>query len=395
MKPLHVCHLGKYYPPAPGGIETHVRTLARAQAGLGAKVRVLCVNHGEGPTSVEHDGPVEVTRFGRVASAMKLDVCPDLIRGLRRVESDILHLQVPNPTMILALLAARPSQPVVVTYQSDVVNQRLRAALFRPLERLAYRKVRLILPSSPTYPGGSPFLRAYTDRLEVLPMGIDLEPYLNPSAEDREQAAHIRDELGGGGPLWLGAGRMVYYKGFVNAIRALTGVEGRLLLIGDGPDAPRLRDEARRLGVGNRVNFLGSLPYLDIIPYYLAADAFWFPSNARSEAFGLVQVEAMASGCPVINTEIPYSGVPWVSRHDETGLTVPVNDPAALAAAARRLLTEPGLRERLTAAGRLRAVSEFDHRIMAQRSLSIYHKVLAGEGLAGEPRRPILIPSHP
>ena len=88
------------------------------------------------------------------------------------------------------------------------------------------------------------------------------------------------------------------------------------------------------------------------MPYYLAADAFWFPSNARSEAFGLVQVEAMASGCPVINTAIPHSGVPWVSPHEETGLTVPVDDPAALAAAANRLLTEPGLRDRLGAAGR-------------------------------------------
>src|SRR3954451_24614548 len=152
MKATHVCHLGKYYPPAPGGIETHVRTLARAQAGLGARVKGFCVNHGGGPTTVENDGPVEVTRFGRVASAMKLDVCPALVRALRRVEADILHLQVPNPTMILALLVARPAQPVVVTYQSDVVNQKLRAALFRPLERLAYRKVRLILPSSPTYP---------------------------------------------------------------------------------------------------------------------------------------------------------------------------------------------------------------------------------------------------
>jgi glycosyltransferase involved in cell wall biosynthesis len=394
MKVLRICHLGKYYPPAPGGIETHVRTLALAQAGLGALVNVLCVNHEGGPTVVEKDGPVEVTRFGRVVSALKIDVCPELVRGLRRVEADILHLQVPNPTMILALLAARPGQPLVVTYQSDVINQKLRAVLFRPLERLAYRKVRLILPSSPTYPEGSPFLRAYSDRLHVLPMGIDLEPYLDPSEENRDRARSIRAELGRGGPLWLGAGRMVYYKGFLNAIRALNHIEGRLLLIGDGPDAPQLREEARRLGVSDRIEFLGTLPYLDIIPYYLAADAFWFPSNARSEAFGLVQVEAMASGCPVINTEIPHSGVPWVSRHDETGLTVPINDPAALALAARRLLTEPDLRERLTTAARCRAVVEFDHRVMAERSLSMYRKVLAGEGLAGEPGRPVLIPSH-
>src|ERR1700709_1730107 len=100
-RPLRVCHLSKYYPPAPGGIETHVRTLARAQADLGAEVRVFCVNHDSSRTSVERDGPVEVVRFGRRVSAAKIDYCPGLASAIRGVEADVLHLQVPNPTMIL------------------------------------------------------------------------------------------------------------------------------------------------------------------------------------------------------------------------------------------------------------------------------------------------------
>jgi rhamnosyl/mannosyltransferase len=127
------------------------------------------------------------------------------------------------------------------------------------------------------------------------------------------------------------------------------------------------------------------MPYQEIIPYYLAADAFWFPSVAKSEAFGLVQVEAMACGTPVINAAIPHSGVPWVrvSRHGETGLTVPVDDPSALAAAARRLMDEPGLRDRLGAAARARAAREFDHRVMARRSLALYEAVLEGRPAPG------------
>ena len=356
---------------------------------------VYCINHQEGPTAVDHDGPVEVTRFGRRGSALKLDFCPGLLGRLRRVGADILHLHVPNPTMILAPLTARPRQPVVVTYHSDVINQKLRAALFRPLEHLAYRRVRAIMPTSPVYPEGSPFLRTYADRIHVLPIGIDLRPYLEPSAEALGRAEKVREEHGRGGPLWLCTGRFVYYKGFINAIRALAHVPGRLVMVGDGPNQPDLRTEARRLGVWDRVDFLGRLPsYLDVVPYYLAADAFWFPSNARSEAFGLVQVEAMACGCPVINTRIPHSGVPWVSPHEETGLTVPVNDPEAMAAAARRLIDEPGLRDRLTAAGRLRAAAEFDHRVMAERSLEVYRQVLARTGVEGEKGRPVLIPSQ-
>lgn len=357
-------------------METHVRTLAQAQAALGAETQVFCLNHDRRATVVERDGPVPVTRFRRAMSMARLDVCPELVAALRSVEADILHMQAPNPTMILALLAARPrAAALVVTYQSDVIRQRVRKVLFRPLERLAYRRARAVLTSSPSYALGSRFLRPYHDRLGVLPNGIDLQPYREPTAAHHAEAERIVARYGR--PLWLAAGRMVYYKGLEHALRALPSVPGKLLLIGDGPERPALEAEARRLGLADRVHFLGFLPStLDIVPYYLAADAFWFPSNARSEAFGLVQVEAMACGCPVLNAAIPHSGVPWVSRHEETGLTVPINDPAALAAAARRLLDEPGLRDRLAEGARRRAVAEFDHRAMAERSLALYRQLL-------------------
>src|SRR3954470_12395223 len=217
---MRICHLGKYYPPAPGGIEAHVRTLAAAQAALGAAVQVVCINHRPGPTVVEADGPVAVVRSRRRATVAKLDICPELPATLARVEADVLHLHVPNPTMILALLACGRRTPVVVTYHSDLIRQKLRGALFRPLERWAYRRVRAILPTSPAYAAGSRFLRSYEGRLHVLPHGIDLEEYLNPSADDLAAAAAIR--AAHPGPLWLGCGRLVYYKGFLNAVRALT-----------------------------------------------------------------------------------------------------------------------------------------------------------------------------
>jgi rhamnosyl/mannosyltransferase len=292
------------------------------------------------------------------------------------VEADVIHMQAPNPAGILALLAARPRLPIVVTYQSDVVRQKTLATLFRPLEKLLYRQVRLILTTSPTYPSGSRFLAQVRDRLAVLPMGIELEPYLKPSQAHQGKARALQQHYPG--PLWLACGRLVYYKGLTTAVRALPHTPGTLLVVGEGPEQPALEAEARALGVRHRIIFSGVLPYLEIIPYYLAAEAFWFPSNARSEAFGLVQVEAMACGCPVINTALNGSGVPWVSPHEETGLTISVDDPQALAAAALRLLREPGLRDRLAKAGRWRAKQEFDHTIMAERSLALYHGLLAG-----------------
>src|SRR5262249_54090792 len=153
-RPLRICHLGKYYPPAPGGMETHIRTLAQAQAALGVEAHVVCVNHAdkEGrdlttfrfrstPTLREADGPVRVSRAGRKASLAKLDICPDLLALLRQFRSaglDLLHLHTPNPTMLLALAVLRPAATLVITHHSDIVRQRFLRHVLGPVERFIY-----------------------------------------------------------------------------------------------------------------------------------------------------------------------------------------------------------------------------------------------------------------
>lgn len=394
--PLRVLHLGKYYPPAAGGIEAHVRTLAQAQASLGADVTVLCVNHERrgrdvtwsqfAPTATqeEMEGNVRVVRMGRVASISKLDVCAGLLGLLerfRRDPPDVVHLHVPNPTMLLGLFTVPIPAPLVVTYHSDVVAQRVRGLALRAIERRVFRRAARIVCTSPTYAPGSAVLAGYLERLEVLPFGIDLEPYLSPSPVALAERDRLVREHGE--PLWLFVGRLVYYKGLQNALAALPHVPGKLLVVGTGPLRDALERQAHELQVPDRVVWLGRASPSRLQGAYRAATALWLPSTARSEAFGLVQIEAMASGCPVINTAIPHSGVPWVSRDGESGFTVPVGDPRALAAAARVLAREPALRERFAENARRRVRAEFDHRIMARRSLALYREVAAGS--AGSP----------
>jgi rhamnosyl/mannosyltransferase len=279
--------------------------------------------------------------------------------------------------MMLALLASPRVRPLIVTHHSDIVRQRVLKYLVRPVEAAIYRRAARLLVDSPPYVNGSDSLRPFRDKVEALPLGIDLAPYRQPSAAALRHGEELRKRHPG--PLWLAVGRLVYYKGLDVALRALRDVPGTLHIVGTGPMGERWRALAGELGVADRVVWRGRSPDDELTGAYHAATALWFPSNARSEGFGLVQVEAMASGCPVINTAVPDSGVSWVSRHEETGLTVPVNDPAALAAAARRLLDEPGLRERLAAEAVRQAVDRFDHRVMAGRSLDIYRAVIEAE----------------
>jgi rhamnosyl/mannosyltransferase len=217
---------------------------------------------------------------------------------------------------------------------------------------------------------GSPLLQHYLTKVETLSLGLDLIPFQERNSAAKAFAEDFRKRFPA--PLWICVGRLIYYKGIHVALEALRQVPGTLLVIGTGPLEAELKRRAEELGVASRVVWYGHATAEELVGAYHAATALWFPSVARSEGFGLVQVEAKASGCPVVNTAIPASGVSWVCPHEEAGLTVPVGDSKAFAAAANRLLTEPGLRERLAAGGRARAAAEFDWMVMGERSLDVY-----------------------
>jgi glycosyltransferase involved in cell wall biosynthesis len=385
----HIYHLAKYYPPVPGGIETHVQTLARVQAALGAQVTVICIN---GTTKSNHclqstktveewDGDIKVVRIGQALKMARLDVCPELPEYLEKIARDpqaLVHLHTPNPTMVLSLFNWPARIPLIITHHSDIIKQQMLKYALRPFEYILYQRAQRILTTSAQYIQGSRFLKVFKapkNKVDVLPLGLDIRPYTQPNTAARQFATQLRQQYGDT-PIWLTVGRLVYYKALHVAIEALTHGPGILYVIGSGPLEAELKELATKLGVADRVVWHGKATADELAGAYQAADALWFPSNARSEAFGLVQVEAMASGCPVINADIPCSGVTWVSRHQQEGLTIPLNDPLALAQASQRLLTEEGLRQRLAEQAKHRAMSLFEHTVMGKRSLAVYEQVL-------------------
>jgi len=386
IRPVKILHLGKYYPPAPGGIESHVQTLARAQAELGHEVNVLCVNHADRdgkdithsrwrrtPSFIQMDQNVCVNRVGRLFGISRLEVCPNLLGQIRQATTlaDIVHLHTPNPLMLAAWwLAGNRQKALVVTHHSDVIKQKFLQRLVAPFESRVYGAARMILSTSPNYIDGSAVLQKFRDKVQVLPLGIDLEPFINPGESEKQEAEKWREDHGS--PLWLMVGRMSYYKGYQVAIEALGHVKGKLIIVGNGPLDTELKELALRLGIAERIVWLPSVTQSRLVALYHAANALWFPSVARSEGFGLVQVEAMASGCPVINTSIPGSGVSWVSQNEITGFSVPVSCPQSFASAAELLAQDSTMRGLFSRNAKSRAIQEFDSKKMAVRCMEKY-----------------------
>lgn len=390
MPGQRICHLSKYYPPSSGGIESHVQILALQQAKLGNEVTVICVNdrnaRGEASrttaTAAEWDEQVKVVRLGRLLNLARVDVCPGFLSKAwyRYIwECDIVHIHTPNPAMLafwgLSSLTcgqlSSPEKRLIVTHHSDAIKQRLLKYLVRPLEYAIYSQCHHILTTSPRYLEGSKFLKVFERKVSPLPLGLETSRFEQPSAGALAFAEQLQQQYGS--PLWLFVGRLVYYKALDVAIAALSQVPGTLYVIGTGELAEALQRQARQAGVSDRVVWHGRASDDEVVGAYRAATALWLPSNQRSEGFGMVQLEAMSSGCPTINADIPGSGVSWVARNEIEALTVPRSNPDAFARAANRLLAEAGLRERLSAAGRQR-VQEFDAGLMAEHSLTLYRQ---------------------
>jgi rhamnosyl/mannosyltransferase len=330
-------------------------------------LKVLVANDGI-TTRQDVVDDIHITRAGTPLNLASAPLCPSLRARIRASEADLVHIHLPHPTALLSYLASGHKGRLVITYHSDIIRQKILGKAFWPILKRGLARADAIIVGSPNYLETSPILNQFSERCQVIPFGIPLAPFAESSPAE---AAAIRRRFGG--PLILGLGRLVYYKGFEYLVRAMKDVPGHLVIVGDGPLREKLYEEAAQNDVRERFTILTDVE--DVIPYYYASDVFVLPSIARSEAFGLVQLEAMACGRPVVNTQLD-TGVPFVSRHEETGLTVPPMNVAALSQAINRLLSDQALKARLGENGRARVTQRFSVETMARSTLQLYDKVL-------------------
>jgi glycosyltransferase involved in cell wall biosynthesis len=364
-------------------METTVRDIAEGLATRKWQVEVLCANTGS--DTVHEPGAIPVSRIGTVAEIASTSLTPGLFGELRRrlCHNDIVHVHLPNPMANLALLFAWPKAKVVLHWHSDIVKQKRLLKLYAPLQSWLLKRADAILATTPPYAQSSPWLQPHMGKVHFVPSCIRDPDSFVDSVDRQRRAAAVRARFPGK-KLVFALGRMTYYKGFDVLIAAARDLDDDtvVLLGGKGELLNGLKAQARSLGVDHKVHFLGRVENEELPGYYEAADVFCLPSLMRSEAFGLVMVEAMSYRKPVVATRIPGSGVTWVNVHGETGLNAEPGDPADLARALKQLLNDPDLAKVLGGGGRRR----FEQNFTLDKMIGALTQVYSSIGVTGPHR---------
>lgn len=372
-KKLRILEVNKAYHPHIGGIETLVKQYSEELGTVcGAEVRTLVCRDGRGRTLRENINGVELTRAGSLGTYFKCPLSLSFVRLFRKMakKADVVHIHLPFPLADAAAMLSGYKGRIVVSWHSDVVKQKKLMLIYKPFMRWLLRRADAVIVATEGHINGSEHLPEYREKCTVVPYGIRPEDYL--SIERRPVLTERAADKTAVKVFFTG--RLVYYKGVDVLLRAFSKVKGcELFIAGEGDLEPELREYARKRGLDSRVHFLGFLPEEELRQAYADCDIFVLPSVARSEAFGIVQLEAMVYGKPVINTDLP-SGVPHVSLDGITGLTVPPSDARALAKAVNTLAADSGLRERYGKAAAERVSSVFNEKEVIKR----LYKVLSG-----------------
>ncbi len=371
---MKILQFGKFYYPTFGGMERTMYETAEGFNARGIQCDVLCSNTEANSEISNFDGytAYRAATYGMVNSA---PISPGLISKLWKMHKDydIIHVHHPDPMAFLALYIVRPSAKIVIQWQSDIVRQEMMLKLFLPLQNWVLKRADSIIAASEAYATHSPYLKPYLDKTEIVPIGISDDSFHT----DEEKVEQIREKYAGK-KIVLAFGRLVTYKGFeylAEAARYL-GDDYVVLIGGGGSEEKTISELISRYQLENRVHLLGHVDESDKYNYYKAASIFCLPSVTKAEAYGIVLLEAMAFGKPIVSSRIEESGMIWVNPDHVTGLQVPPRSPKELAEAIEMIGNDPELYQKFSKNCIERYRSLFTREQMIDNFDKLYQKLL-------------------
>ena len=364
---MRILQLGKFYP-IRGGVEKVMWDLTSGLSARGFDCDMLCaeLERDEVIHLNEHGRVICVKAWRKMAATM---IAPKMISWLwkHQKEYDIIHVHHPDPMACLALRLSGYKGRVILHWHSDILKQKKLLKLYMPLQRWLIKRANTIVGTTPVYLKESPYLKDVQEKTVAVPIGIE------PITYDPVLAEHLKSQY----PrkrIILSIGRLVPYKGFSYLIASARELPSdyQVLIIGDGPIRQNLEDDVLRNGVQDKVRLLGYVEDHEAHALLAACDIFVLSSVMKTEAFGIVQIEAMSLGKPVVATEVPESGVSWVNAHGISGLNVSIKDPEALAKAIRAICSDDSLRKAYSEGAQKRFNETFTLELMIEKIIKIY-----------------------
>lgn len=366
-----IVHFGKYYPPDMGGVESVTQTLAEGASAEGYEVVVVCFDKSRLRSRLD-SAAVQVQRYpiNKMLNTQPLG-WSYFFGALREGrKADIVHLHAPNLLAALASLFIGRKPKLLVHWHSDVVGKGFLGRLVMPLERRMLSRATLILATSQRYADASMPLQEFSKKVRVVPLGV-------PAPEIKQEHESLPPRLAefvAGRRLVLSVGRLTTYKGFSVLIEAAKYLAEDIAIViaGGGVLFDSLAAQIKRDQLGDRVLLAGRVADDDLSSLYRNADVYCLPSTERSEAFGVVLLEAMAYGLPIVATNIQGSGVPWVNVHQISGVNVMPGDAQGLAKACSEILSNPTLRLQLARGAKERFDNNFTAATFCKNTLVVY-----------------------
>lgn len=371
-KKLNILELGKFYWPSKGGMETLLQLFCKGFTDMGHSVECVVANE-EPKKLVENIDGVPVRREAQLAKILSTSICPGYLNACRRSKVDVWHHHFPNPLADVACLLGNKKTPLVLSYHSDIIRQAAFMKVYAHIMNRVLDRCQKIVVATPHHFTYSKWLQPYESKVVVIPYGIELSQ-LEKKESDESAIQELRNQAFES-PIFLNVGRLVGYKGQKVLIDALKKTKGTAWIVGQGPLESELEEMVKSENLEKRVIFWGGISEDKLRQLIHACDVFVFPSVTPNEAFGLVQVEAMACSKPVIATNL-QSGVPYVNQDQMTGLNVTPDNADELAEAMESLGSNPELRAQYGKNAKERAFNEFERGVMLQRYIELMYDLV-------------------
>lgn len=371
---MKILHVGKFWP-GRGGMERMMYDIVQGFSSKGYRCDLLCasVDKNSEVVTLNENGRIICTPTWMTLAATK--ITPAMIWKLRKIchEYDIVHVHHPDPMANLALWMSGYKGKVVLHWHSDILKQKNLLKVYKPLQDWMIDRADLVIGTSPVYLKESPHLTRAVNKMACLPIGVQ------QVCPDVERVKVIRSAYAGK-KLIFTVGRLVGYKGhkyLIDSARYLPD-DHVILIGGDGPLQDEMKRQIAEENLEGRVVLLGRLSDRELEDYYGACDVFCLSSIWKTEAFGMVQIEAMSCGKPVVATEIPGSGVAWVNKHGYSGVNVQPEDSLALANAIKHILADESRYNAYSENARTRYEEHFTKPLFLKKCEEIYRRVMAG-----------------